>query len=237
MLKPTLSTLTMKNRNYTLLSILILVFFAFQLNAQERIIHGTITTFDSIPLIEASITVQSSKQTVLSDTLGNFSVGCNHKDKLKVTAFGFYNQKVKLTDNIKFAAINLRLKPGIKSREYAIGYGHVSDAEKLSAVASMTKDDVDFSQYSNMLELIRGRFAGVQVVNGEIIIRGINSINSSSAALIVIDGVAADYGVLNSIPPIQVRSINVIKDGTSAIYGSRGANGVVLIETKRGGDE
>ena len=108
---------------------------------------------------------------------------------------------------------------------------------KLFAIlASINKDDMDFSQYSNMLELIRGRFAGVQVVGGEIIIRGVNSINSSSAALIVIDGVASDYGVLNSISPIQVKSINVIKDGSAAIYGSRGANGVVIIETKRGGD-
>jgi TonB-dependent SusC/RagA subfamily outer membrane receptor len=77
----------------------------------------------------------------------------------------------------------------------------------------------------------------VQIVNGEIIIRGKNSLNSSSAALIVVDGVPSDYNVLNSIPPVQVKSINVIKDGSSAIYGSRGANGVVLIETKKGGDD
>jgi TonB-dependent SusC/RagA subfamily outer membrane receptor len=103
-------------------------------------------------------------------------------------------------------------------------------------LASLNSDDLDFSQYSNIYELIKGRFAGVQVVNGEIIIRGINSINSSSAALIVVDGVPVDGSALNSIPPVQVKSINVIKDGSSAIYGSRGANGVVLIETKRGND-
>lgn len=226
----------MSKRKYYILFTLSFVFFTFQLTAQERIIHGIVTTFDSIPLIEASVTVRSTKQTVLTDTLGNFSVGCDYEDKLKVTANGFYNQNVKLKSNTKFAAINIRLKPGAKSREHAIGYGHVSDADKLNAVASINKDDVDFSQYSDMLELIRGRFAGVQVVGGEIIIRGVNSINSSSAALIVIDGVASDYGVLNSIPPIQVKSINVIKDGSAAIYGSRGANGVVIIETKRGGD-
>jgi TonB-dependent SusC/RagA subfamily outer membrane receptor len=226
----------MSKRKYYILFTLSFVLFTSQLSAQERIIHGIVTTFDSIPLIEASITVRSTKQTVLTDTLGNFSVGCNYEDKLKVTAAGFYNQNVKLKSNIKFAAINIKLKPGAKNREHAIGYGHVSDADKLNAVASLNKDDMDFSQYSNMLELIRGRFAGVQVVGGEIIIRGINSINSSSAALIVIDGVASDYGVLNSIPPIQVKSINVIKDGSAAIYGSRGANGVVIIETKRGGD-
>ena len=145
---------------------ILVIFCLSSLSAQEKIIHGTVTTFDSIPLIGAGVRVQSSKQVVLTDTLGNFSVGCNHKDKLKVTAAGFYVQNVKLKSNIKFAAINLKLKPGAKSREHAIGYGHVSDAEKLNAVASINKNDIDFSQYSNMLELINGRFAVVQVVGG-----------------------------------------------------------------------
>jgi TonB-dependent SusC/RagA subfamily outer membrane receptor len=87
-----------------------------------------------------------------------------------------------------------------------------------------------------MYDLIKGRFAGVQVANGQIIIRGVNSINSSTAALIILDGVPVDGSALNSIPPVQVKSINVIKDGSAAIYGSRGANGVVVIETKGGND-
>lgn len=207
------------------------------LRAQERIIHGAVTTFDSIPLTGATIKVKSTKQEVLTDSLGNFSIGVDNKDKLRISAHGFYSQNVKLTGKTKFAAINLKLKPGEKSREYAIGYGHVADADKLNAVANLNKNDLDFSQYSNIFELIKGRFAGVQVEGGEIIIRGTNSINSSSAALIVIDGVPANSDALNSISPINVKSINVIKDGSSAIYGSRGANGVVLIETKRGGDK
>jgi len=128
------------------------------------------------------------------------------------------------------------LKPGTKNREIAIGYGHVLDSEKLNAVSTLNNEDVDFSQYTNMYELIRGRFAGVQIMNGEIIIRGINSINSSSAALIVLDGVAVDNSILYTLSPIQVKSVNIIKDGSSAIYGARGANGVVLIETKKAGN-
>lgn len=219
------------------ISVFFLAFLGFSsVFAQEKVISGTITTFDSIPLIGATVKVLSTKHTVLTDTLGNFLVGCNYEDKLKVSARGFYDQKVKLSSKIKFAAINLKMKPGAKNREYAIGYGSVTDRDKLNAVASLNTGDVDFSQYSNMYDLIRGRFAGVQIMNGEIIIRGINSINSSSAALIVVDGITSNNGILNSIPPAQVKSINIIKDGSSAIYGSRGANGVVLIETKRGGD-
>ncbi len=218
--------------------ILIISVFLFTSNlfAQDKVIHGMVTTFDSIPLIGAKIRVKSTKQIVLTDTMGNFSVACNSEDKLKITANGFYNQNVKLTENTKLVAVNLRLKPGEKNREYAIGYGHVTDRDKLNAIASLNNGDVDFSQYSDMYELIRGRFAGVQVVGTEIIIRGVNSLNSSSAALIVVDGVASDFDVLSTIPPIQVKSINIIKDGSAAIYGARGANGVVIIETKRGGD-
>ncbi len=198
---------------------------------------GRVFTFDSIPLINAKVQVKSTKQIVTTDTLGNFYVTCLADDVLKVSAEGFMSAKVKLKPNIKLVLVNLKLKSGEKNREIAIGYGHVKDSEKLNAVANLNSSDMDFSQYSNMYELIRGRFAGVQIVNGEIIIRGQNSINSSSAALIVVDGVATNGSVLNSIPPVQVRSINVIKDGSAAIYGSRGANGVILIETKKGGDK
>jgi TonB-dependent SusC/RagA subfamily outer membrane receptor len=211
--------------------------FVLKSNAQDRIIHGIVTTFDSIPLIGAEILVKSTKQVIKSDTLGKFSVGVTGNDKLKVKANGFYNANVRLKDNIKVVAVNMKLKPGEKGRAYAIGYGHVLDEEKLNAVSQLNEDDVDFSQYSSMHELIRGRFAGVQVQsNGDIIIRGINSINASSAALIVVDGMAVDKSILYSLPPIQVKSINVLKDGGSAIYGSRGANGVVIIETKKGND-
>ncbi len=220
---------------------LILIISAFlftsNLNAQETIIHGVVTTFDSIPLIGAQIRVKSTKQIVLSDTLGHFSVACNLVDKLKVTANGFYNQNVKLTEETKLVAVNLKLKAGEQNREYAIGYGHVTDRDKLNAVANLNNNDVDFSQYSNMYDLIRGRFAGVQIMNGDIIIRGINSINSSSAALIVVDGIPNNSSILNAISPSHVKSISVIKDGSAAIYGSRGANGVLIIETKRGGDQ
>ena len=206
-------------------------------SAQERTIQGVVTTFDSIPLIDAEVQNRASKQAVMTDSLGRFLIRADEGDKLKIKARGFYNEKAKIEEKTRFMAVNLKMKPGEKNIEYAIGYSKVSDREKLNALAQINKDDVDFSQYDNIYDLIRGRFAGVQIMNGEIIIRGINSINSSSAALIVVDGVPVDGSTLNSIPPVQVQSINVIKDGSAAIYGSRGANGVVIIETRRGGNE
>lgn len=212
------------------------LFFALNTSAQDRIVHGRVFTFDSIPLVGAEVAVKSTKQVVRTDSVGNFSVGCNNEDQLKVSAKGFTSAKFKVDEKIKVAIINMKLKPGEKNREIAIGYGYVLDADKLNAVASLNNKDLDFSQYSNMYELIQGRFAGVQISNGDIIIRGVNSINSGSGALIVLDGTPVDNSILRTLPPTQVKSINVIKDGSAAIYGSRGANGVVVIESKKGND-
>lgn len=219
------------------LFITVAVFFVvLNLNAQERVIQGRVFTFDSIPLVGAEVFVKSTKNTVKTDTLGNFTLSCKMQDQLKVSAKGFNTAKFDVDEKAKVAIINLKLKPGTKNREIAIGYGYVRDGEKLNAISNLNSSDLDFSMYSNIYELISGRFAGVQVSNGEIIIRGTNSINSGTAALIVVDGVPSSSSILNSIPPTQVKSINILKDGSAAIYGSRGANGVVLIETKKGGD-
>ncbi|WP_321998189.1 TonB-dependent receptor plug domain-containing protein [Draconibacterium orientale] len=206
--------------------------------AQQRFIQGIVTTFDSITIVGAEVMVKSSKEIVMTDSLGQFKVKVDGKDKLKISAKGFINQNVKLDEKTKLVAVNLKLKAGEKAREYAIGYGYVKDGERLNALAQMTSDDVDFSQYTSMYDLMRGRFAGVQIQsNGDIIIRGINSINLSSAALIVVDGVQVDGSVMSTLVPSQVKSINIIKDGSAAIYGARGANGVVVIETKKGTDD
>ncbi len=225
---------------------LVLVNFMFvsnMLKAQDHIIQGVVHAFDSIPLIGAEIKVKSTKQSVFTDASGNFVLHCNSEDKLKIVAKGFANQNVKISKKIKFVAVNLKSKAREtryqeKEQKYAIGYGYVSERDKTTATESLRKNEASFSRYSNMYELIRGQFAGVEVaMNGEIIIRGTSSFNSSSAALIVVDGVIMDSDILNTMSPIQIKNIHVIKDGSSAVYGSRGANGVVIIETRKGGDE
>lgn len=228
----------MKNIFIKVSILLAMVLLGFSGYSQEKVIQGVVTTFDSIAVIGAEVWVKSTKQIVKTDTLGRFSVAVLSNDKLKVKAKGFNTAKVNLTKQAKLVAVNLQLKPGKKAREYAIGYGYVNDRDKLNAMSQITKDDIDFSQYTSIHELIRGRFAGVQVLsNGDIQVRGVNSFHSSTAALIVVDGVPVSSSTLSSIVPSSVKSVNVLKDGGSSIYGTRGANGVVLIETKKGGDE
>ena len=205
--------------------------------AQDRLISGKITVFDSIPLIGANVKVKSTKQEVLTDTIGNFLVGIADKDVLIISAHGFYNQRAKLQPMVKFAAINLKLKSNPKSKELAIGYGYISDKDKLDALSRLNTDDIDFSQYNSVTDIIRSRFPGVEVnSDGSIVMRGVQTINSSSEALIVVDGKIFDSDILNDISTSEIKSIDVLKGVSATVYGVRGANGVVLIETKTGGD-
>lgn len=232
-----LKLLTMKNKRIFYLAFISLLFLSSTfLNAQDKVIHGWVTTFDSIPVVGAEVKVKSTKQIVATDTLGRFTAETENEDKLVIRANGFYNQRVKLGESIKLVAVNLKLKPGERNREIAVGYGYITDENRLNSVAGLDSDDMNFSQYTSILDAIEGRFAGVQVMNGEIRIRGINSINSSTAPLIILDDMPVDVSYLNNVVPSAVKSINVLKDGSASIYGARGANGVIIVETKSGDD-
>jgi len=220
--------------------ILLIISFIFNstvlLYGQEKIVQGQITTFDSIPLYNASIKVKSTKEVVLSDTLGVFTVYCDPDDKLKIKARGFSSQTVKIKGEIKYVFVNMKLKSGPQNRELAVGYGHVREIDKLDAISSLSSKDLDFSSYNNIYDLIRGRFSGVQIKGNEIIIRGQGSLYGSNAALLIVDGMPVNEGYFESIHPNEIKSINVIKGPSASIYGARGANGVVIVETKRGKD-
>jgi TonB-dependent SusC/RagA subfamily outer membrane receptor len=207
--------------------------------AQERIIYGVVNMYDSIPLIGAEVFVKSNKQTVFTDSEGKFTIFTNAKDRVKITARGFSSQKVKITPKVKIVAVNLRPKPGAGGEElvYDIGYGRVLEKDRTTSTTSMPKNEASFSRYMTIWDMISGQFPGVEVRNQQVIIRGNTSFNSSSAALLVLDGVIVESNMINNIRPIEVKNISVIKDGSAAVYGSRGANGVVLIETRKGGDE
>ena len=154
------------------LSIIFFVLTSSFAHGQNRLLRGMVTTFDSIPLINASVYIKSTKEKVLTDSIGAFKIYCNTPDKIKVSANGFIPRNVKVDESIKFVLVNLKLKSSDDAKEIAIGYGHVKDGEKLSAVEALKNKDVDFSMYKDVYDVIRGRFSGVTVEGNDIIIRG-----------------------------------------------------------------
>lgn len=203
--------------------------------AQNRYLQGVVHTLDSIPLEGVQIYVKSTGLVYETNEQGIFLVECNPKDKIQINADGFYGQNLKLTDDIKFLAVNLKMKPGNEAVKYSVGYNEINSADNTSAVSGISYKDIDFTKYNNVQDIIADNFAGVQLAGGELLVRGTNTLIGSSAPLVVIDGVISDLD-LNFLQPLDVKKIDVLKDGTSAVYGSRGANGVILIETKKGGE-
>ncbi|HSO86675.1 MAG TPA: TonB-dependent receptor plug domain-containing protein [Draconibacterium sp.] len=137
--------------------------------------------------------------------------------------------------------VNLKLKKGDENMKLAgryvnVGYGCVDAKSLLNSVASLKNSDIDFSVYTNMFDLIQGQFPGVAVEGNKVIIRGNKTYYGSeaNAALLVVDGAFVSPEDFATISPLDVQSVDVLKDGSSSIYGSRGANGVVIVETKKG---
>lgn len=205
-------------------------------NAQDKTVKGYVTTFDSIPLVNAEVMALSSKTVVYTDSLGNFEISCLSKDKLKVSANGFVTRRTKVKPQVKYVLVNLHMESDPGSQEIAVGYGHVRDADKLNAISSSQNQGSDFSRYSNIYDLLQSQFPDLVISNGDIIIRGPNSLNGSSAALLLIDGAVVSSTAFEMISPVEVKRVSVLKDGSAAIYGSRGAGGVVSVELKKGND-
>jgi len=111
-----------------------------------------------------------------------------------------------------------------------IGYGTINKKDLSSGSNQIDATEDRFSSYTNIYDMIRGEIPGVQVTGNKIVIRGINSINASSDPLFVVDGIVVSS--IDNINPRQVKTINVLKGSDAAIYGSRGANGVILIDQK-----
>ena len=222
--------------NFLKKSVLLILLLSFISNSysQDRIVTGYVTTLKKIALAQAEVKVLSSKAVVLTDTAGYFKVSCSPKDKIKISAKGFISQKINLDKKTKEVNINLKFKPSEKNVDLAIGYGHIKENDKTYSVTSIQNDGFNskFARYNNVIDIIIDSSPSVTLKNGEILIRGEGSLNGSNAAIIMLNGSQITMTQLSAIEPLQVKSVDVLKGASAAIYGTRGANGVVLVTTK-----
>ncbi len=214
-----------------------LMFFSFNAVSQTKVVRGNVTALNNLRIKNVDVMAKKAKSHVKTDSIGEYVIVCHDNDVLIFKGKVFTSRKVKIKPSIS-DSVNVKLQfiPTEKNKEVAVGYGYMSQNQMTNAVSYMENNNDEYCHYSNIFELINGRLPGVQILNGgdepEVIIRGPGSLNASNCALYVVDGNVVNS--ISSITPCHVKRIDVIKDGSAAIYGSRGANGVVIIETFRG---
>lgn len=237
------------------------LFFALSLcfsmiKAQNRIINGTVVgSDDKQTLPGASVKVEGTAQGVITDLNGKFKLSIPESGNLVVTYIGYITQNVKITNKLVYD-ISLLVNINTLSDVIVTGYGNQNRKTLTSGVTSVKSEDIVNVPAASSDQLLQGRASGVLVSTNSgtpgggvsVRIRGTSSINGSSDPLYIVDGIPiqasnlAQRGVggtitnpIADINPSDIESIDVLKDASAtAIYGSRAANGVVLITTKRG---
>jgi TonB-dependent starch-binding outer membrane protein SusC len=214
---------------------------------EEITVTGTVRD-EKGPLPGVTVVVRNSSKGTATDANGNYSIRVNRNETLVFSMVGFLSQEVVAND----ATINVTLSVDTKQLEelVVVGYGIQKRSDVTGAISSVSSKNFNRGVVTNPGELMQGKLAGVSIAanSGEpgaaqnIIIRGIGSLRSGTQPLYVVDGFLLDNsstGVptnpLNFLNPNDIESIDVLKDASAtAVYGSRAANGVVVITTKKG---
>ena len=211
-----------------------LFLFASILYSQAQIrVQGTVLAFEKIPVVNANVENLNNGDSVKTNERGEFTIVCEAKNKLQITAEGFGKARCKIKSKNKKLMIYLDLSKETKSAEMAISTGHILKIAEFSDLVKKSTNKNDFSNYDNAIQIIKAKYPGVKIESNGIIIRGKKSLVSSSAALIEIDGVIMDFDALETIPTATITSVNVLSSTMSGMYGARGANGVVVVKTKQ----
>lgn len=207
----------------------------------QTTVNGTVSDTAGLPLPGATVLVKGTTIGTSTDENGAFSIQAGENDVLVFSMVGFATQEVPVTMG---QAMNIQLRQDAQQLDevVVVGYGTQKKAVVSGAVASVDGSELTKAPTTNLTNALAGRLPGVTAMqnsgepgydNSTIRIRGVNSLGNSDA-LIVIDGVPNRAGGLARINPNDVESISILKDASAAIYGSRAANGVVLVTTKRG---
>ena len=215
----------------------------------QQTITGTVTDSDGVLLPGASVMVQGTSIGTTTDFDGNFSIDASAGDVLEVSYVGFETQTITVSQQTNYN-IQLAANTSELDEVLVVGYGTQKKSDLTGAVSSVVADEFNKGVVNNPGNLLQGKVSGLNVTNAsgepgagqDIIIRGVGTLRSGTSPLYVVDGFVLDNSgnglatnPLNFINTQDIESINVLKDASAAaIYGSRAANGVVVITTKKG---
>ncbi|MGB5982567.1 MAG: TonB-dependent receptor [Nonlabens sp.] len=215
------------------------VLFLSQFSSAQNIITGTVLDQFNEPLLGATITVQGKAIGTQSDIDGKFNIAAEIGDVLSISYVGYIEQQLIVDDKSSYTII---LKEDIDALDevVVVGYGTQKKAILTSSVSQVKGEELAREPVLNATQALQGKAAGVQIIASDapgtasnVIIRGLGTVQGGRDPLYVVDGVLTDN--INNINTSDIENINVLKDAASlAIYGNRGANGVVIVTTKQG---
>jgi TonB-dependent starch-binding outer membrane protein SusC len=239
-----------------IIALILIIFGITELNAQSVTITGRVTDDNGSGLPGVNVLIKNTTSGTITDVSGNYSIFVPSPESVLTFSFiGYASEEVPVLNKTE---INIVLIPNLESLEEVIvvGYGAMKKRNVTGSIASVKNEDIENTPVKDVLNALQGRAAGVSVVSNSgapgagvtLRVRGNTSLNSGNGPLYVVDGVAIEsksVSALNvfetntnplaDINPADIESIEILKDAAStAIYGSRAANGVVLITTKRG---
>ena len=230
----------MKKRLKVILTLFLV--FAVQLTfAQVKTVTGTVNDGDGLPLPGVNIIVQGTTQGAQTDFDGNYNISVAQGQTLVYSFVGFATT-TRTIGAANTVNVTLEVDAAALDEVIVVGYGTATRQSFAGTASTIDAEKLELKSFSNVSQALAGEVAGVNVINtsgqpgsaATIRIRGFGSVNGNRAPLYVVDGVPFS-GSINSINPADIASTTILKDASAtAIYGSRGANGVVLINTKTG---
>ncbi|MQP24424.1 SusC/RagA family TonB-linked outer membrane protein [Flavobacterium sp. LMO8] len=226
------------------LTLVVTLLFNMALFAQDSfVVKGVVSSkSDELVLPGANVLVQGTKNGVTTDFDGNYTIKVKKGDILQFSYIGYVPQLIIVGDQKE---INISLVENVSKLDdiVVIGYGTIKKSHLTGSISKVINEDLDQVAVSRVDDALVGQVSGVnvQATNGEagsaptIQIRGVGSLNGATSPLIVVDGLVVDDDYLGSLDMTTIESFEVLKDAaSSAIYGSRGSNGIIMITTKQG---
>ncbi len=216
-----------------------LLFIPFLIFAQERTVSGKVTSSDGVPIPSVNVLIKNTAKGVVTDFDGNFSIAANQNDILVFSYIGMKPKEIVVgTANI----INVALEDSAESLEevVVIGYGTVQKRDLTGSITSIKSEDLLKQPALTAAQSLQGKASGVQIISSGapgsspiVRIRGTGTVLGGRNPIYVVDGIITDR--IDNINSDDILSLDILKDASSlAIYGSRGANGVIMVTTKSG---
>ena len=207
---------------------------------QTRTVSGQVVDSNGESIIGANIVEKGTANGTITDMDGKFSLKTAPNATLVISYIGYKTIEMKASEVKAGQTITLQENAEMMDEVVVIGYGTQRKGDVTSAVASVKAEDFTVGKITDAAELVKGKIAGLSVTNSSgdptatssIMLRGINTVSGNTNPLILVDGIEGD---LTTVAPENIASIDVLKDASAAaIYGTRGANGVIIITTKTG---